>query len=227
MVCFQVHTMKISFITPIYNRPEYLLNVITTFQEQTYLNKELIIVDDSDELWPEWVIQILPDNIKYMTCDKLPVGAKRNIACQAATGDLIVHLDSDDTYAHNWGEMCVDIYKQQKTDVIGLRNAYFTKGEETWLYTCPLKQQYVLGATMCYSKSFWERNKFFPEKCGEDATFQWRPNVAIYEHDYIEGFVATIHDGNTSPRLLTDSAWSKVDIPLPIHPKHHVHCKDM
>lgn len=207
--------MKLSYITPIHNRQEYLPKLFEMFQAQTHSDKELVLVDDSDELWPKWALFLLPDNIKYIPLsNKHTIGHKRNIACAAATGDLIVHFDSDDTYADDWGEKCLLIYQDQNSDprnpidVIGLRNGVFVNNTQKWLYTCMVPRKYVLGATMCYSKQYWLSHKFPHVVSGEDAEFLFSHNANIYEHRYIEGFTASIHAKNTCKRFLTGDEWS-------------------
>ena len=41
----------VSVVCPTYNRPQYLPTAIRCFFQQTYLNKEMIIVDDGDEAY--------------------------------------------------------------------------------------------------------------------------------------------------------------------------------
>lgn len=88
--------MKISCICPTYNRPDFLKHSIFLFMNQTYKNKELIIVDDSQKKmnYP------FPKNVKYIYLSKrTSIGKKRNIAIENSSGDLIAFWDDDDYYS--------------------------------------------------------------------------------------------------------------------------------
>lgn len=212
--------MKLSFITPIYNRHEYLPDVLKMFREQTYANKELIIVDDSAEPLPEWLVNAVFENeIVYMrlTGDRRTIGEKRNIACEIAKGDIICHMDSDDYYAPDWGERSLHELINSNKQITGLKNAYFQRGSEKWKYTYKAKRPYAMGATFCYFKSLWQKHPFGDQIVGEDMHFLFDNKVQVHNHAYIDGFLATIHENNTCKRTLSDPAWSRVKECTQIH----------
>lgn len=128
-----------------------------------------------------------------------PIGQKRNDLCEYAKGEIIIHMDSDDMYADDWVERSV-AYLKKGWDMTGLKSAYFASDTEAWLYQFKGSQPYVCGATMCYWKAHWERFKFKPYISGEDTAF-CALGGKIKAHDYIDGFVATIHDSNTCSHM--------------------------
>ena len=91
---------------------------------QTYLPRELIIVDDGKDS----VADLIPDDarIRYLRLDKkLPLGAKRNMACRAAAGDIIVHWDDDDWMADRRLHYQVDELLKTRADMCGLVKLLF------------------------------------------------------------------------------------------------------
>lgn len=133
------------------------------------------------------------------------IGEKRNRLCERASGDIIVHFDSDDQYADDWITRSVTALTEGVYDLVGLSSAYFASANSKWLYTVPKGQQYILGATFCYWRSTWNKiGGFAPKQIGEDADFCARAGL-VNAHDYIEGFTATIHDNNTASNKNIDS----------------------
>lgn len=139
------------------------------------------------------------ENIEHIICgvDGIKIGEKRNICCERAKGEIIIHCDDDDIYAPDWISKSVAALVESKSDLVGLSSAYFTSYGAKYLYTAPKGQPYVVGATFCYWRSTWERNKFRPIQVGEDMHFCASAGK-VKSHDYIDGFTATIHSGNTA-----------------------------
>lgn len=167
--------MKVSVITPT-SRPENLPRLKEIFYSQDYPHKELIIVEGDGS-----------------------VGAKRNKACEAATGDIIIHFDDDDIYAPDFISQSVAFIRAAKADVTGLSRAYFyqQKPERAWLYDYIGDQPYVLGSGMCYYRRVWERNRFRNITHGEDRYFLANAGI-IKAHNYMTGFIQIIHGKNTA-----------------------------
>lgn len=144
------------------------------------------------------------------------IGAKRNRLCARAHGEIILHADSDDYYAKDWVSRSVKFLIENKVSVTGLRKVHFYNVEhnELFLYSYPdEKTQWVCGASLCYRKEFWEKCNFPNIQIGEDAQFvagRWNGTEVVIPtllaHDYVEGFCASIHSGNTSVRN-TSTAW--------------------
>lgn len=141
-------------------------------------------------------------NIEHLICyDDFTVGAKRNILCKQAKGSIIVCMDSDDIYSPDWVSKSVEHLLKTGANVTGLKDGYFYNPYETkaWLYQYSPKntKPYVLGATMCFLKTAWDKIKFPDMRAGEDTEFCKRVGN-IQHHEYISGFVAFIHGFNTS-----------------------------
>lgn len=142
--------------------------------------------------------------------DKEPgtIGEKRNRLCDRAKGDVIIHMDDDDLYATYWIEVSVAELIKKESDMVGLSNACFTDIEDnyaTWEYKYGISDKpFVLGATMVYWKETWRKHPFEHRNTGEDVKFQRARHepINIVPHNFKEGFLATIHEGNTCKRIV-------------------------
>jgi len=127
------------------------------------------------------------------------IGTKRNRLCERANGGIIVHLDSDDIYAPDWVSRSVSALMASGKQVVGLSAFYLSDGSKTWKYTYPHDEN-IVGGTFCYYKSYWDRRRFLSMQVGEDNEFVRGVDFGV--HGYIDGFLATIHAGNTSPKAV-------------------------
>lgn len=176
------------------SRPDDLKQAILLFIAQDYPNKELLILMDGEGYTLNTSIE---HRIHQWGVPGLTIGAKRNHLCQYAHGDIIFHLDSDDYYAPDWISTCVPLMDEY--DLIGMNKAYFYNPQTRIgkYYDAKNRQPYCLGATMCYRKAMWEKNKFNEHVAyGEDAMFCGNAG-RIGNHNYIDGFTALIHGNNT------------------------------
>ncbi len=93
---------KISIITPAYNAALLLPDTILSVKQQTFTDWEMIIVDDcSSDSTYEVALNFAAndDRIKVLLHEKnLGVSMARNTAIDAARGDFIAFLDSDDKW---------------------------------------------------------------------------------------------------------------------------------
>jgi len=94
--------VKITIITPTYNRPDLLIRAIKSARSQTFQDWEMIIVDDStiqEAIQKNTEIVQVDTRIKYI---KNPhnMGAAhcRNLALDDAAGEWVTLLDDDDVF---------------------------------------------------------------------------------------------------------------------------------
>jgi hypothetical protein len=144
-------------------------------------------------------MQDYPDIEFLMDTEPGTIGAKRNRLCKKATGSVILHADSDDVYRTDWVTKSVAALIDNGADIVGLGSCYFHKTTtgEVYLYErTENAQPYVPEATMCYWRKTWERKPFKDTSAGEGMDFLTN-NGKVFMHDYKDGFLATIHGGNT------------------------------
>ncbi len=207
----------VSCIMPTRDRPAFLQRALALYLDQEYPNRELIVVDDGAAK----VGHLLTGHrIVYLPLSRpASIGAKRNIACEAARGEIIVHLDDDDWYAANWLAMQVEHLLAARAEVTGLDTLFFYDSGrgEAWRYRYPVSgcpPSWVHGATLCYRKECWRHLPFPDIDVGEDCAFLWRRRAAgIVPHGGIEGYIGHIHAGNASPKQTGDACWAKITDP--------------
>ena len=91
---------KISVIVPVYNTEKYLEKCLESIVNQTYQDFEVIIVNDgstdnSREIIDKY-IEKYPEKIKCINKQNGGLSSARNCGIEAATGDYIAFVDSDD-----------------------------------------------------------------------------------------------------------------------------------
>ena len=90
------HQPLVSFIIPIHNQAHYLKRTLDSVLAQTYRRFEVIVVDDGSTDNPRAVCEPYGDRVRFIQQEKQGVCAARNAGLQAASGELVQFLDSDD-----------------------------------------------------------------------------------------------------------------------------------
>ena len=150
----------VSCIMPTANRRAFVPAAIEMFLRQTYADKELIIVDDGEDS----VADLIPaePSIRYIReSHRISVGHKRNLACDAARGEVVLHWDDDDWYAPWRIQYQVDQLTMHDLELSGLNSAFFVEPVtgRAWRLEKPANAG-PIGATFCYRRSLWRSNPF-------------------------------------------------------------------
>lgn len=185
------------------NKPLMLQRVINCFRNQSYRNKQLVIVyEESDELtggflhgftWEESIKLVkVPDKPV-----KLPLGTLRNLSLEHADGDYVCQWDDDDWY---------------DPDRLSVQMDALLKAGRT---ACILSQWIVFDAVSSKAylsnRRLWEgsilcrkdilQNRSYPEiSKGEDTEvidYLLRNNLLTVIHDMPELYIYTYHGANT------------------------------
>ncbi len=210
-------TPLVSCIMPTCNRRPFIPRAIGYFLRQDYAHKELIIVDDGTDPVGDLVPE--DERIRYVRLgDKHTVGAKRNLACEQAHGDIIIHWDDDDWHAAHRVRYQLEALLSAQGEVCGLRQMLFYEPAtgQTWLYSYPPGQRpWMAGGSLMYTRDFWRSAPFPNLQVGEDARFIWSHELRrpVYLPDYTF-YVALIHPGNTSPKDRRGPYWSPYSQPI-------------
>lgn len=104
-----INMPKVSVIVPVYNTELYVERAIISLMEQTLDNVQFIIIDDGSKDNSlniiEEVIARYPargGSVTLISRKNLGVAATRAQGMGIATGDYIIHLDSDDWAEPDW-----------------------------------------------------------------------------------------------------------------------------
>lgn len=109
--------MKALAVCPTYGRLPYLGRMLSSFMEQTYDDKHLVVINDDKN------IQILCDdkNVTVINCNKrISIGEKRNIGIALGHYDVIFPWDDDDIFLPHRIANHMEQYKDK--DVRAYRN---------------------------------------------------------------------------------------------------------
>lgn len=161
------------------DRPRFVAKSLKMFKNQTHKNKELIIIDDSDEkdLSTEAKSAKLT-NVHYIHLKtKHSIGEKRNMGIRLASGEVILIWDDDDYHGPNRIE-------NQLNRLIASKKSLMVYNSCTY-YSIPLqilfafsqyfhnriwKYGYVAGTAMFY-KTIWDHGKYPNVSFREDILF--------------------------------------------------------
>jgi glycosyltransferase involved in cell wall biosynthesis len=202
---------RVTCIMPTYNRRRFVPRAIAYFLRQDYDLAELLIVDDGTE--PVGDLVPAHPRVRYMVLpSRLTLGAKRNLACEHANGDIILHWDDDDWYAPQRVRYQAESLIAARADVCGISRILFfdCRDRRTWMYTYPPTERFwVYGSSLCYGRGFWERNRFAEVNVGEDTRFVWESKggrmMALPNYTFQ---VSIMHEGNVSAPRPAGSYWS-------------------
>jgi glycosyltransferase involved in cell wall biosynthesis len=89
--------LTISFIIPVYNRPDEIQELLQSMFEQTQNNFEVVVVEDGSEIKCQHICQQFKDklDIKYFFKSNSGPGQSRNYGFEKASGNYGIFLDSD------------------------------------------------------------------------------------------------------------------------------------
>jgi len=195
--------MLISAIMPTRARPLFITAALDCFISQTWYEKELVILDDSD--CPSFATPPQIEGVRYYRmAQRLAIGAKRNICCSRAEGDVICHWDDDDYSSPYRMEEQAERLIKTGAMVTGYHSMRFTDGARWWQYAGSEKD-YALGTSLMYRREYWEAHPFPADKnVGEDSDFihpaRQAGTIACGDAD---GFMwARNHSQNTDERKM-------------------------
>lgn len=97
----EIKQPKVSCLTVTANRKHLMRRAIRCFQNQTYNNKELVIIDDGKEDLSDILEPLPEEEVNYVKLEKKPentLGKLRNRSLEEASGEFLVQWDDDDWY---------------------------------------------------------------------------------------------------------------------------------
>jgi glycosyltransferase involved in cell wall biosynthesis len=107
-------TPLVSVIVPSYNSTQWIEECLTSVHDQSYLNIELIVVDDGSADNSVKIIKKLKFEFKLIEQANQGRSGARNTGIEAAKGDYIAFLDCDDLLAQTSIEERVKFLNEKK-----------------------------------------------------------------------------------------------------------------
>lgn len=185
----------VTIVIPVYKVEDVILNTLVSINQQTYRNIEAVIVDDGtpdrSAIIAEEYLQTTQMNWRIIHKKNAGLAAARNTGIEAAKGDWVFCLDSDDTiepnaleemlsFAHNNTIDCVFCgYKSVTLDNV---NQYRKEKANGRVYSAGELRNLFLGRTikllatgMLVRKSVYQQIRFDSEcPYDEDIHFLWK-----------------------------------------------------
>ncbi|MGY8917831.1 MAG: glycosyltransferase family 2 protein [Flavobacteriales bacterium] len=145
----------VSIIVPFYNVEQYIDRCIKSLLSQTYLNLEILLVDDCSPDNTLEIVQQYANNdsrIKILQYDKnRGLGGARNYGIEQAKGEYILFVDSDDYIEANTVE---GLYEKAKDNNLCVLEANYLKEGEISTEVLPRKSYY--SQKVFSGKEYWE-----------------------------------------------------------------------
>jgi glycosyltransferase involved in cell wall biosynthesis len=207
-------------------RRAFLPQATRLFQKQTYTPTELVIVDDS----PAWAgsceAVLYSENVQYvqiMSDVDVTIGAKRNLACSVAQGEIICFFDDDDYFAPERLARQAEPIIRGEADVVGLTMRLVLDVQQGRLWRCSdelharLFPHGVKCGTLMYSAKVARETVWYPNMSrGEDAWFLHRllkHGARLVAVDDPTLYVCVRHGGNvTSDFSYGPPGWEEVNM---------------
>lgn len=216
----------VSVIIPTHNRAAYIMDALESVWAQSYLDYEIIIVDDGSTDHTAEVLEPLSEDgkIRYVFQENQGESAARNHGIRLATGKYIAFLDSDDLFLPLKFEKQV-MYLDQHPDV-GLVHSWYGKFDDDgndlgvrntskfsgWFYPQILMEWSILMAVPCIMVP-----KVVLDEVGEfDEEQFWGPDLDMWRRiarRFAIGVIPEVlskirvHPGNVSANKAQSVKW--------------------
>jgi glycosyltransferase involved in cell wall biosynthesis len=215
----------VSCIMPTRDRPEFVPLAVELFQAQTYSHRELIVIDDGEHS----VRELLPadDRIRYLRLDRRhTLGEKRNLACQQANGEFVVHWDDDDWYGPERLAAQLAPLIRSQADVSALAMTHVLSLSDMRFWRCRpahharIHYRDLCPGTLAYRRRLWSAGaRYAAVNCAEDVAFlnTLPPSVRITRIPDEHHFVCVRHALNTWSIKLdwqrSPAGWQAINVP--------------
>ena len=162
---------KISIVIACYNDPDVAVAVRSAWN-QTYLNKEIIVVDDGSDEETKHIINSVRELIDLLVSqENQGQSIARNNGIQRATGKYVLNLDSDDFFEKTFCEKAVAKFEEDvEIKIVTCRANRFGKEGKIDVFTPKggvlkdfLFSNSALGSSM-FKKVEWEKCAGYEEE---------------------------------------------------------------
>ena len=175
----------VSIIIPAYNVGSYLEECVNAFLSQTYINYEIIIIDDgsTDDTYTIGEKIALQNNkVKIIHQENQGVSIARNVGIQNACGEYYIFADADDVVAPQYIETLAVCIEKSDMGMIGytsninelsfdvITNLVYNRAEN-------VIENILLGTN--YDGYLW--NKIFRRSIIEKSNLMFRKNITVWE----------------------------------------------
>lgn len=168
----------VSCICPTYDRPRVLEESIQCFLDQTYPNKELIILVDNPNC--EFILDCHSDQVRLVTVPERfsDLGTKYDYFKQLVKGDYVCIWEDDDLFGFNRIEDSIR-YFNPNCDVIKSHMALMSTDNQDYCVTSNL-----FHSQSCFTRAYFDRTPFFNgESVGVDVEYESKARKHFHSPD--------------------------------------------
>ncbi|MFA6946336.1 MAG: glycosyltransferase [Pedobacter sp.] len=201
--------MFFSVIIPLYNRPQEIDELLHTLTQQTYLQFEVLIIEDGSKIDAKEIVETYADklDISYYYKENAGQGFARNYGFERAKGDYFVVFDSDCLIPPDYLETVMNYLLEHQLDAYGGPDGAhpsFTPVQKAISYsmTSPFTTGGIRGNkkhigtfhprsfNMGISREVWEKTGgFILTRLGEDIEFSIRIHSMGFKIGLIPGAI--------------------------------------
>lgn len=186
----------VSSILATRNRREFLPQALRCFLRQSYANRELIIVDDSDK--PAGDLCAGLPGVRYIRLTQpTNTGTKLNIGIEAARGDVLQKIDDDDFYHRDFLSIAEDRLPASGTHEHVVAWCCFLvlfRGDARPRHS---GHGWAAGGTLCFHRELWKRHPFRDVPSRVDAWFLFDSRPRMISVCSPEHYILVRHGANT------------------------------
>lgn len=203
----------ISVVIPIYNRRFFLEKAVTSVLKQSFIDFELIIVDDgSDDRSEEFIQSICDERIRYFYQENRGVSAARNKGIIESKGDIIAFLDSDDSWKEKKLEKQMNLMSKNFCLISHTQEIWYRRGKilnqkkehkktSGNLFTKSLEMCSISISTVMMRKSIFETVGLFNEKLSACEDYDMWLRITSKHSVQLLDEELTIKDGGRPDQL--------------------------
>lgn len=120
--------MLLSIIVPVYNVKQYLDECVQSLVDQTYRELEILLIDDgstdgSGAMCDKWAAA--DERVRVIHQENRGLAAVRNVGLDAATGEVIYWVDSDDYVDVDLCRKAMEAMERENADIVVI-GSWFT-----------------------------------------------------------------------------------------------------
>ena len=194
-------TGLLSVVVPYFNMGKYIDEAITSIDQSSYGNKEIIIVNDgSDDAKSLQVLNMLRTKrgIRIIDQPNMGLSTARNKGAQEAKGEYLAFLDADDKVASNYYQKAIDVLRQKSNvHFVGSWVQYFGESNGKWPAFTPAPP-FILYHNMINSSSLVYKKESFLKHGLNDTAFLY----GMEDYDSVVNLVKNGFNGVVIPEFL-------------------------
>lgn len=181
--------MKISIITINFNNLQGLKETVTSVVEQTYDNKEMIVIDGGSTDGSAEYIEANKDKFSYSVSEKdNGIYNAMNKGVRQATGDYVIFMNSGDCFFNS--DVLKDVFegKEISSDIVYGSTLCRTEPGKAFLrrpHSLDVMQKYRVSA-MCHQSAFIKCSLI--KELGYDERFRLLGDYAFFYYCYRQGY---------------------------------------